>query len=489
MQKTNTKTNPISSFQLNYEKGLQIAAYILCVVHMTLAAFRYVIDNMTIRPYERWFGLLLAAASLFYLILVRVRYPASKSRISNAFSRLRSNEQRIAFGLLGWLIISCLYHHLMSGRNYMKPHDWAIFDMAVDLLLLMPMACFFGRELGKKAIETAIHVTAGTYSVYTLWGLWNVFRLHIINLPSGGQIGMDSKTRLYLGPHYNITGAIAVTMLALCLYMVFQKKKVIKICYLIAGLGHLTVVMLSNSRTVFVAGLVMVIAAAFMYSWNRFADKEFRMRILISTAAAVCAGVIFWGIRPLTFFLFENITHFKEKLGSQSSISNDIRALSGLSRREVIWAASLKVMFSSPKSFLFGVTPAEVTNALMQIGGVKFQAAHAHNEILQMGTALGVPAMVSYIAFHLLICLRCIQILFRKKEDPADRDYMIPVVILCLVVMDLAEAYLFGYYSIMGCVFFLFCGWAVGITDSPQIRIKKPSQKSKTGNIKSANRK
>lgn len=469
MKKTNTKANQIGSFQLQYEKSLQIAAYILCVVHLTLAAFRYVINNKSIQPYELWFGLLLAAALLIYLVLIWIRFPASKKRVSRLFGRLRSHEQRFAVGLLVWLIISCLYNQIMTGRNLIKAFDWYIFDMAADILLMMPMVCFLGMERGKKAFETTIHVTAGTYSVYTLWALWNVFRLKIITLPSGSQIGMDKQTRLYLGCHYNITGAIAVTMLSLCLYMISQKKKAIKICYLIAGLAHLIIVMLSNSRTAFIAGLVMVIVAAFMYCWNRFSVKELRIRIIISAAAAVCCGAIFWEIRPMTFELFEKVTHFKEILGSDNLITEDIRELSGLSGRVKIWAASLKIMFSSPGAFVFGVSPLRVTNALMQIGGLKDAFAHAHNQILQVGVSLGVPAMIGYIVFLIRICLRSIQILFGKNVKLFPHAYMVPIVILCQVVMNATEAYTVAYYSVMGSVFFLFCGQTVGMVDRVQI--------------------
>ena len=42
--------------------------------------------------------------------------------------------------------------------------------------------------------------------------------------------------------------------------------------------------------------------------------------------------------------------------------------------------------------------------------------------------------------------------------------YILPVVFLALMILNLVEAYLTGYFSIMACLFFLFCGWMNALT-------------------------
>ena len=111
---------------------------------------------------------------------------------------------------------------------------------------------------------------------------------------------------------------------------------------------------------------------------------------------------------------------------------------------------------------------------MMQIGGLPSECAHAHNVILQVGVAYGVPAMIGFIIFLVFIFLRSVQILFMKKEQSFRCAYMVPVVVLCLVVMNLAEAYLVGYYAIMSSVFFLFCGWIIEMEEGSLKELLKP---------------
>ena len=464
----------LSDFQLKYEKILQIAALVLAIIHMTMVPFRYVVSYLDFKAYELWYGLVLVIGIVVYLILTKVHFPNTWFRIKALFSRLSSYEQLYGIGLFAWAIISCWYYQSRTGQAFFHVQDWFLFDMAINMMILLPMAKFLGKDKAKKIIELMLHVVVWAYTFFTFWCLWNVFHLNIVTLPAGGQVGMDSNSRLYLGCHYNITGAIALTMLALCLYMIFQKRKFVRILYIFAGLAHLLVAMLSNSRTVFVAGLVMVAVAGFMACWTCLIDKTFWTRIGISATGAVISVAVYWAVRPLAFLLFEQITHFKELLGSSSSISDDVRELTSLSGRRRIWLASLKVMFSSSRAFFFGVTWAATTQALMQIGGLTFECAHAHNAILQVGVAYGVPAMIGFIIFLAFIFLRSIQILFGKKEQSFHCAYMVPVVVLCLVVMNLAEAYLVGYYAIMSSVFFLFCGWIMEMEEGSLKELLKP---------------
>lgn len=463
----------LSDFQLTYEKIMQIAAFVLAVIHMTLVPFRYAVDYKLFQPYERWFGFILSMAAVIYLFITKIQYSNSWFRVAFFLKKFSTYEQKYMVFLLLWFVISCMNRQSITGARYLHSHDWFIFDMAVNIMILLPMAKFFGKDKAKRAFELIIHVVVGTYTVFTFWALWNVFRLKVITLPGGGQIGMNSKTKLFLGCHYNLTGAIALTMLALCLYMIFTKHIILKIVYTIAAVSHLIVSMLSNSRTVFVAGLTMMIVAAFMYGWNRFADREQKMRIGISAGLAFLCGMVFWLIRPMTFALFEHITHFKELIGSNQVIADDVRELTNLNGRLKIWTACLKVMFSSLNAFFFGVTPGGVTYAMIQYGGLTKEYAHAHNAILQVGVAFGVPAMIGFIGLYISIFLRSLQILFSQDETLFKHAYIVPVVVLCLVVMNLAEAYLVGYYSIMSSVFFLFCGWVIEMSEKPNISVLK----------------
>ena len=188
-----------------------------------------------------------------------------------------------------------------------------------------------------------------------------------------------------------------------------------------------------------------------------------KQRMAIAAAVAVITGGIIWILRSQVFIWFDKATNFKALIsqsGSAISPDDSVRELTDLSGREAIWIAALKVMVYNPRIFFFGISPACASSALQQIGGIKFQVAHAHNIILQFGICFGVPAMIAFLAFLVSIAIKCVRILCSLNDIHFKAAYTIPVTILMLVVLNLAEAYLVAYFSIMSCVFFLFCGWA-----------------------------
>lgn len=206
---------------------------------------------------------------------------------------------------------------------------------------------------------------------------------------------------------------------------------------------------------------------------------------------AVCVGV-FWIGRTGSFVLFEKVTHFSEELAKEAGNlsaeggsfgieeltgriqyettqlvktgADNVRRLNNLSNRTKVWKAALKVMISSPQRFFFGVTSFGVTDAIRDIGGYhKEDVAHAHNIILQIGISMGVPAMLLFCAFLILIAVKGIRIL---SKEIGMNSYIIPSIVLCFVVINMGEAYLVGYYSVMACVFYLLCGWIVAMNQN-----------------------
>ena len=146
-------------------------------------------------------------------------------------------------------------------------------------------------------------------------------------------------------------------------------------------------------------------------------------------------------------------------MNSGDSAADSVRELTDLSGRGAIWIAALKVMVYNPRIFFFGVSPALASTALQQIGGITFEVAHAHNIILQLGICFGVPVMIAFLVFLLSMAIKCIRVLFSLNGNHFAGAFTIPIMILMLVVLNLAEAYLIAYFSVMSSVFFLFCGW------------------------------
>ena len=197
---------------------------------------------------------------------------------------------------------------------------------------------------------------------------------------------------------------------------------------------------------------------------NRFRDFLYKQNDIIIVLIILAAAALLWGMRYLAFQLFDAVTHFSELIGQSGLSGEEVRELNNLSGRETVWLSALRTIVASPQNFIFGVTPVAVTQNLVSVGKLHFEAAHAHNEILQMGVCFGVPMMVAYVGYHVSMCAKSVKLGFLAGDDHFKGVYILPVVFLAMMILNLVEAYLTGYFSIMACLFFLFCGWMNALT-------------------------
>ena len=473
----------------NYtEKLIGILAFLVAVFHTLLSAFRYIVVVSDFLPILHWIGAGLVVVSVLYLGYSLLHSEESRLVIGRFFRRMISPELLLLIGLLFWFALSSTVNQITGEKRYLRMEDAYLFDMTICIFLLFSIPCI--NKITKLNIsELLIHIVVIMYSVFTAVCLWRIFHLEVLTFPSGEQGGFTEKVQLILGVHYNLTGMIAITMFCLCVYMVFTQEPMIKALYLLFGIIQLTVVYLSNSRTIFVGLIVFVAAVGFFCPWKTLKRKKVLIKLGISLLiCAICVGT-FWAGRTGTFVLFEKVTHFSEEVEKEAGNlsaevgkyktheltnkiqyettqiaktgADNVRKLNNLSNRTGVWKAALKVMGSQPQRFFFGVTSFGVTDAIRDIGGYHIEeVAHAHNIILQIGISMGVPAMLLFCVFLILITVRCIRILSRGAGM---NSYLIPAIVLCFLVVNMGESYLVGYFSVMACFFYLFCGWIVVI--------------------------
>lgn len=463
--------------QLLFEKGLLFAIWLFSTLFMLLVVFRYTVDISKFMPYIKWYAVLLMAAALLYMLITKLKYPQTTNRIRNFFIGMKSYEQIFMIALFVWFAIVCLVRGIIDQNSYFRIADWWLLDSAVSALLFYPLVYYFSRADKMKAIDTILHIVALSYTLFSAWCLWHVFHLNVITLPSGSQVGLTEHFELCLGCHFNITGALAFTILVIACYMMFLRKTAWKIIYGIVAIIQLYISLLSNSRTVYICVLFLGAACAFLLGLNFAKKKKIVSKLIISSLLAAIFVFALWKLRSVVFSVFNSVTHFIPSTGGSIESTEDmVRDLVGLSGREAIWIGALKAMVSSPGAFLFGVTPFAAPSALHTYGHLSFDPAHAHNIILQVGVSMGVPAMIAFIVFLIIIFLKCFRLVFKATGKDLNRFGMITIIIGSLVLMNMAEAYLVAYYAIMSSVFFLACGSITYNCQTVIIRFRK-SQK------------
>ena len=71
--------------------------------------------------------------------------------------------------------------------------------------------------------------------------------------------------------------------------------------------------------------------------------------------------------------------------------------------------------------------------------------------------------MLMFIAFLVMMMIRCIRVSLGKTKAVFPGAFVLPISILGMVIVNLFEPFLLFYVSVMGCMFFLYCGWTVAI--------------------------
>ncbi len=475
-------------FQL-LKKVLFLSALMLGVFHLLLTLFQYYIDFWLFAPYERWFALVLLIAALLSLAAGLLSSRSSKNSVKTLLAGCMSYEQAFIFAMFLWYAVICLVLQTLEDIPYLKMEDWWILDTGISALILFPLGRFVAKEKSSFLMNGILQLLVISYSVFTAWALWRVFCLDFPVMPSGETIELSRDFKLYFCIHYNTTGAIACVMMALSLHLFFSQKAVLlKVFYAIAFLLHLVVLMLSNSRTAFLAALFLVFCAAFFYFWHCIKENSRRpaaVNLLLCILPAAVCGFVFWQLRSVVINGFDALSGFSKAMNLSSArkgvyypaVLSSVKSLSPapLAAREItpdlngrgdIWRAALKVIFSSPKSFFFGVTPVGITHALTTIGGLTEEFYGTHNAFLDVATEFGVPALLAFLVFTVKIIIRCFRILFRIKSREFFRIFMIPLTIFTLYVLNLTEGYLIGSFCVQSSLFFLLCGWVVFLDKS-----------------------
>lgn len=127
-----------------------------------------------------------------------------------------------------------------------------------------------------------------------------------------------------------------------------------------------------------------------------------------------------------------------------------------LSGRLRIWRVALKAMFVSPRRFLLGATPHGVWNAVLTASNGKINM-YTHNQILEIGVALGVPSMVLFLFFIIYMARSSASYVLSHPEDR--ETLMAASFIAIMLLFNLFEATLLFYRFINSYPFFFFVGW------------------------------
>lgn len=439
--------------------------------HIILGLLRHFTDVTGLYPLDHALILVAMTTGIIHLIISRVRFRFGKAYL-------------ILLILFLWYLLSCQVMTDTYGRDWFSYNRDPLFDFLMLSGLVFPLGIYMARKGFDVIVGIMIHALFFVWTGFMLYILIHVFQNRIINLPSGGQIGMNSEIALCLNTHYNTTGVIEFVMLIIAAFFIFTGRSIpLRIAYGASGLIHMAALALSNSRTALLVAAIFFGACVFGVVFNAKWNLSLFKRLIIGTAAAVGTVIFFILFRRFVYSVHENITHLQALLHGASetnasagdSAARDLTSMESMNERFQVWQFALQAMVIDAKRFFFGVTPVSVISVISDLSGERFNF-YSHNQFLEIGVSLGVPGMLLFVLFVALLAKYSFQIAIRQNEGL--KAWVVISAVVTLLLANMTEATLMFYRFLSSYAFFLFSGWICG-TAARQSERKE--QSSRTG--------
>ena len=354
---------------------------------------------------------------------------------------------------MGWYVISCIAVGLVQKGDWVKLNTQYLADAAICTLFLFPFGCSWMRNRDRApGLKWILHTALLGWTLFMAIVLVQMFRGQEILLPNGGLITTNKGNALELNCNQNLTGAWEMVFFLACLYMALRTgTKVLKAVYGVATGIHYMALVLAGSRTSYLASMFGFMAMIGIAVWLATQKRSAKQRRILTACVVILSGVAFYFLRGPLYHLFGEIAFPGKDVKAKDMLYKYGSLLSG---REGLWKMSLQAMFRSPKQIIFGVTPASISDLLMQYGAEL--PTYTHNEILELILTTGFVGFGLCLAWLILILRDSWRMFFVRKEKTI--FLCLPVIVLSLLLANMFEAMLLFYMRLAGYVFFFTAG-------------------------------
>ena len=284
-----------SRFLAMYKNVLRWGVILLTEFFIILSLMQYAIPEREYLKHEKRLGAAILLATLIYVAIAACTDRDELRRIGGLIRRMCCFEQIMLILVLLWYILGCAVRSRLDAEPLFKFNDNRLFMFTMTVFAFYPFMTLMGKERAKQIFEGMIHFTMAIYTVFCAWCVWKYYRVEFLTFPSGLRLqNYREGVSMMIGGNINITAAAAVVMMGLCMYMILTQKTVIRILYIPAAIVHLMVMILTNSRTSYLAFLCMVVAAGFLFTWDTLQKSNYLVRFAAGLiAAALCAGAVY----------------------------------------------------------------------------------------------------------------------------------------------------------------------------------------------------
>ena len=522
MPMENKKSAQLKKVQGVYKTGLRLSAILLTMIFTMYSLLQYIVREREYLKYQKWIGVAVLAAAAVYVLIAVFTDREELAGIRAFARRLLSFEQVILILILLWYLLGCAVRSRIDGEPLFKFNDNRLFMITLSFFLFFPFAELMGKY-AKRALEWMIHFMMLIYTPIVAYCVYKYYRMELFTFPSGLTLENDRiSVSMRMGGNLNITAAAHLLLFGMCLYMLLTQRRAVRIIYVPVTFVYFLAVIVSGSRTSFLALMFVIISTVFLFVWDLLQNKARLVRIAGALVTTTVTVVIVLALQSVILRMFaKTYNEYMEKTYGLNSTDTVIEAdtdnaddsantiartstspasyrtaelllkahtsgeetvspvetraeeepdedrekgtrkMNDLSGRPQIWMESVKIMLSSPDHFLFGVSPCYVSSRLKKATGFGDAITHAHNGLLQVGVGIGFPGMILFLIFEISIIRRCLIILFKGKEALFRHCWILPVIIAGIMITELSEAMLFAMIRFNVPVFYIITGCCV----------------------------
>ena len=453
-----------ASFLGDAEKLISLLALAVFIIRIVMTYIvrcdKALLENM--RRTEYVMILILALCCGVYADTVLHMKGRRRDRLKGMLRQVSCPEQWILLGILVWGIVSLFSMNAVYKGNWIAANRYAMEDAAISILFFFPMMLFFEKKEMMRILLFILHLMTAVITVLMAVVIWHVFRGQVINLPDG-QVGMykDSNNirQLVVSANRNTVGAYAAFTAAMCPVLALSlKNKWARLAYVPAFLVHWTVLCLTQSTTSLVVGALSGALMTASLWLHRGGKGPFAKRAAAAVLIGAAVMILLWMSRVWIMNYYEACV----PLSTGESTVRDMGGNSTMSGRLLIWRAAIKAILGNNgtdttfRNAMFGNTFAGCPAVINKLCG---QDMYTHNQYLEMGVCMGIPAMLAYVAFTVFEAIQCFRVCFADRGRVTLAERWITLAVLGLVIANLPEAMLLGNAYMPACFFFILCGY------------------------------
>ena len=277
--------------------------------------------------------------------------------------------------------------------------------------------------------------------------------------------GVGSRIRFMMNPNY--MGRITAYNMLISLFIILtKKKKWVKWLYSFIILVNLIIFVHSQSRTSYIAFALALGILAFRLVINLLHSRK-AMRIAAGFLACILVFFValegFNVIRNVDIAIAEKTSIYETKK-STSRVDQYGQFDAGSSGRGEIWESIFNYLKENPIYLAIGMGSSVVMDKVSESDDSVKDIVHPHSSYIDGLCRGGIPYMLLILAFLCMMVPKCWYMIMQPVNAVNKGFFIIPVFIAMMLVMGIAEAFLFVGMDYSNVLFMCMCGYALHYT-------------------------